>query len=150
VTADATWRPRRLGAGDTVIVDGQPGRIAAIDADQGPDMITIAGRGGAIRVSPAELVFDPRITLPDTGEPKTAPADKLVPSMRTFAVLVGTAAVERALELPAHLTEVETGFRTTASCTSRRPTPAMTLRSWPPKATATGPRWRSWPARPWK
>jgi hypothetical protein len=111
VTGDATWRPRRLGMGDTVIVDGQPGRIAAIGAAHAPDMITIAGRGGAMRVTPAELVFDPRITLPHTGEPKTAPADKLVPSMRTFVALVGTAAVERALELAAHLGEVETGFK---------------------------------------
>jgi putative transposase len=111
VTGDATWRPRRLGVGDTVIVDGQPGRIAGIDAAHAPDMITIVGRGGAIRVSPAELVFDPRITLPDAGEPTTPPGEKLVPSMRTFAALVGAAAVERALELAGHLTEVETGFK---------------------------------------
>jgi transposase InsO family protein len=93
------------------MVDGQPGRIAAIDAAEGPDMITIVGRGGAIRVSPATLVFDPRITIPDTGEPTTAAADKLVPSMRTLAALVGDDAVERALELAGHLNEVETGYK---------------------------------------
>ena len=139
ITVEPALRPRRVGVGDTIHVDGRPARIATADPDSGPDIFILASEGGAVAVSPNELVFNPRISIPGVGT-KDGPAPPvgaklLTPSLRTFARLVGDDAMEKAQALAWHINECETGYKDRRNYLGVTPDPRYDLSLVPGQAT---------------